>query len=111
MKGEQEENWVSVASVGDVEEEDVIQVKAGDMTLALYLVEGKYYATDDNCTHEDACLSGGYVDGNTIECPLHQGVFCISTGEAIHFPVEEPVQTYPTRTEGNTIFVKIKAAF
>lgn len=101
------ENWVCVASAGDVDEEDVLQVEANGKMIALFLVDGKYYATDDLCTHEKACLSDGYVDGPTVECPLHQGVFCIKTGKALHPPVEVDVKVYATKTDGSSIYIDL----
>ena len=44
-------NWIPVASEGDLIEDDVIGVKVNGHPIALYLVDGKVYATDDVCTH------------------------------------------------------------
>src|SRR3546814_8090439 len=74
--------WHRVASTSDIPEEDVIRVEVGALAIALYRVKGEYYATDDCCTHQEARLSDGFVIGDVIECPLHQGRFHIPTGKA-----------------------------
>ena len=99
--------WTKVANEGDVDEDDVICVTLDGKKLALFFVNNTYYATDNLCTHEVAELSEGYVDGATIECPLHQGVFCLKTGEALAAPAEKPIRTYPVKTEGGGILVQM----
>lgn len=99
------ENWVRVASVADVDDEEVLQVKVGDRLLAIYNLGGRFHATSDVCTHEYACLSDGFVVDGKIECPLHQGLFDILTGKAQGAPVEEDLEVFETRVEGDDIFV------
>jgi len=45
--------------------------------------DGEVYAIDDTCTHQDASLADGWLDGCEIECPLHASKFDLRTGEAI----------------------------
>ena len=52
-------------------------------------------------------LCDGFIDGDTIECPLHQGVFKISTGEVLESPPTEGLKTYDIKIEDNFIFVDI----
>ncbi len=101
-----EENWVEVARVGDIDDEEAIRVEVGGKPVALYYVEGMYYATDDLCTHEDASLSEGYIDGTTVECPLHQGVFCLKTGKALQAPVEKDVSVLAVKVEDSGIYIQ-----
>jgi ethylbenzene dioxygenase ferredoxin component len=71
------------------------RVEAGDCPLAVFNLEGRFYATSDRCTHADASLSEGeIVDGDMIECPVHQGQFHIPTGQAAVFPCEADLRTY-----------------
>jgi nitrite reductase/ring-hydroxylating ferredoxin subunit len=62
--------------------------------IALYRVGGQVYATSNVCTHQHALLTDGYLDGDCVECPLHQGRFSIVTGEARDGPVNEDLRTY-----------------
>lgn len=102
-----QENWIKVADEGAIEDEDAICVALEGRKIALFFVDGTYYATSDLCTHEVASLSQGYVDGATVECPLHQAVFCLRTGAALAAPAEKPVQTFPTKVEGGAVYVRL----
>jgi nitrite reductase/ring-hydroxylating ferredoxin subunit len=63
--------------------------------LAVYNLGGRFYVTDDTCTHGKASLAEGTVDGTTIECPWHGGRFDIATGQPVCLPAAEPISTYP----------------
>lgn len=101
--------WVRVAAADEVEDEDALQVEVQGHKIAVYNVDGTYYATDDLCTHEQASLADGFLDGTVIECPLHQGTFCIKTGKALSPPVETPVNTYDVKVEDGEIYVHYPA--
>jgi len=62
--------------------------------IAVFLVEGKYYAIENSCTHAEASLVEGFLDGYEIECPLHGARFDIRTEEALAMPAFEAVKTY-----------------
>ncbi len=102
-----ESDWQCVASVGDFGEENVICVRAGGRRIALYNVDGEFYATDDICTHGKACLSEGFLEGHMIECPLHQGLFDVRDGSPAGAPVTEAVNGYPVRVDGDEILLKV----
>ncbi len=99
------ENWTPVAATGDIDEDDLIQVVVEDRLIAVYNLGGEFYATSDTCTHENACLSDGFVIDGIIECPLHQGRFDIATGKAQGSPVSENLATYPVKVEDGRIYV------
>lgn len=91
------------------------QVKPGEMLpiendelppLALYNVDGGFYVTSNICTHAIAILTDGYLEDDIVECPLHGGCFNVKTGEATHFPCEEPLQTYEVEVREGEIYVK-----
>ena len=65
--------WVVACQTGDIDEEDVVRFDHGAATFAVYRVDGRFYASDGWCTHEKAHLADGFVLGNAIECPRHQG--------------------------------------
>jgi nitrite reductase/ring-hydroxylating ferredoxin subunit len=94
----------------ELQEGGVIGAQAGEIDLALYLVEGRPYATDDLCTHGDARLSEGFVMDHCIECPLHQGQFDIRTGAPLCEPVTEPIRVYPVRFADGEVEVDVSAA-
>ena len=98
---------IQVCRVGDVAPGEVIRVEASGLTLAVYNLDGQYYATDDACTHGPGSLSEGcIIDGGHIECNFHQGVFDIRTGEVVQPPCMIPVKTYRTVVEGDEVFIE-----
>ncbi|MBL93940.1 MAG: Rieske family ferredoxin [Magnetovibrio sp.] len=101
------DEWHLVASTEDIDEEDVIQVRLDDLLLAIYNLDGEFYATSDICTHENTCLSEGIVVGDIIECPRHQGRFHIPTGEPKGAPASVPIPTYPVKVIDNKIYVAV----
>lgn len=101
------DNWIDVASVDDLPDEDVVGIDAGGKSIALYQVEGEVYATDNICTHGNARLCDGFLEGHEIECPLHQGKFDIRSGKAMCAPLTEDVKTYPVKIEGSRVFIAV----
>jgi nitrite reductase/ring-hydroxylating ferredoxin subunit len=99
--------WHDVGAVGLVEEGEVVGVAAGGKPIALFLNNGSYCALHDLCTHGEARLSDGYVEDGCIECPLHQGMFDIATGEPRQAPVTEAVRRYDVRVSGDRIEVAV----
>ena len=76
-----DDGWVKAGNRGDLKEGDVLGVLLAGREIALYDLDGELFATDDICTHRRARLSDGYLEGRTIQCPLHFGKFDIITGE------------------------------
>jgi anthranilate 1,2-dioxygenase ferredoxin subunit len=101
--------WFDVGPEDLVPEGEVIGVSAGGKPIALFLHEGTHYAIHDLCTHGEAQLSDGWVEDGCIECPLHQGKFCIKSGEPMTTPVTEAVETFATRIAAGRIEVAVGA--
>lgn len=99
------QNWTKVAAVTDVPEDGTLLVDVGAEPVCLYNIGGKIYATHDTCTHGDASLADGFVDGEHIECPLHQGSFHIPTGRAASVPCKTDIRIYPVKIEGSDVLV------
>ena len=99
------DQWIDVAASGTLPEGDVIGVDVGGKSIALYQIDGEVYATDNICTHGNARLCDGFLEGHKIECALHQRKFDIRNGKAMCGPLTEDVKTYPTKIEGNRVFV------
>ncbi len=106
MSAETEE-WVTVAAQAAVKPGEVLGVKAGQLDIAVYNLDGVFYATDNICTHAYAYLSDGWLEGETIECPLHGGRFEICSGKGLGAPITRDIKAYPTRLSGDEIQIKI----
>ncbi len=104
---EQEDGWHLVARTGEIEDDTPEQVRVGDAVIALCRVNGTFYAIDDICTHEFTCLSDGDIDGDEIECPLHQARFHIPTGQVRSAPATDDIATFPVRVDGDDVLVGV----
>ncbi len=100
--------WVKTIEAAAVERDGVARAQAGGQRLALYAVDGAYYATSDVCTHGQAFLSDGYLDGHLIECPLHQGLFDVRTGAAVGAPCTVAVRSFPVKLEDGVLHVQVE---
>ncbi len=99
--------WTDAAAVADVPEDDVVGIIVAGLDLALYSTGGEIFATDNICTHGQARLCEGFLEGHEIECPLHQGRFDVRTGQPTCAPVTEAIRSYPVRIEGGRVFLAI----
>ena len=102
-----EHGWCPLTDAAEVEEDDVICVNVCGRDFAVFNIEGDYYVTDDCCTHQEASLSEGYLQDDTIECPRHQGVFHVPTGKPMGAPVTRPLRVYPAQVEDGRVWAHI----
>ena len=80
-----------------------------DTPVAIYNLEGEYFATSDVCTHGQAFLSEGEIRGDEIVCPFHEGTFEIRTGEPVDPPCVIPLDRFETRVgEDGYIYITIE---
>jgi nitrite reductase/ring-hydroxylating ferredoxin subunit len=100
----------AVAAVGDVTPQTVLRAEVGDEDIAVFNLDGAYYAIKDMCTHGEARLSEGYIEGDEIECSYHAGRFEIKTGKASQFPCVVDVESYPVKVENDMILVGIESS-
>ena len=101
-------NWHRTLPVAVVAEQEVAGCTVEGRAVALYHVDGAFFATADLCTHGQARLSEGYLEDGLIECPLHQGMFDVRTGKATSAPCSIAVQTYEVKVEDGHIHVGIE---
>lgn len=98
--------WTEVARVDDVPEDGTLRVAFNGEPVCLYNLAGAIYATHDTCTHGQASLADGFVDGEKIECPLHQGLFHVPTGKAVGAPCTIDIKAYPVKIEGGAVLLR-----
>jgi nitrite reductase/ring-hydroxylating ferredoxin subunit len=99
--------WVRAAGRGDLTSGEVIGVDVAGHSIAIYDCDDGLFATDNVCTHAYACLSDGWLDGETIECPLHAARFNVRTGQVLDPPATVDLKTYPVRLVGDDIEIKL----
>ncbi len=100
--------FVRVASTSEIPAGSGKYVDVNGEAIAVFHVTGgNFYATCDVCTHEDASLAEGELEGEVVECPLHGARYNVRTGEVKALPAVVPVKTYPVRVVGNDIEVEV----
>ncbi|QJD71439.1 non-heme iron oxygenase ferredoxin subunit [Marinobacterium sp. LSUCC0821] len=101
------DKWIAAVAVDAVDEDEVVGVIVEGQDLAIYNLEGEFYATANLCSHGRVRLSDGFIEDGAIECPIHQGKFCIKTGKALCAPLTTDIETYPLRIVGDQIEVQL----
>jgi len=100
-------NWIDALAASDLPTDDVIGVPVAGRDIAVYTVEGEVFATDNTCTHGQARLCDGFLDGHEIECPLHQGKFDVRDGRPTCEPATEGLRSYPVKIEGSRVYINL----
>ena len=103
MSDTRTDGFVTVAKVGEIPQGGVKVVRIGDQPVAVFHLDGGYFALDDLCTHDGGPLAEGRLEGDVIECPRHGARFNVRTGAVLCLPAIAPVPTYVVRVEGEEI--------
>ncbi|MFD9889265.1 bifunctional 3-phenylpropionate/cinnamic acid dioxygenase ferredoxin subunit [Amycolatopsis sp. NPDC059027] len=81
----------------------------GAVPIAVFNADGELYAIDDTCSHQDASLSEGWLEGCFVECPLHAALFDLRTGMPSCLPAKRPVRTYSVVVDEGVIYVQAES--
>jgi naphthalene 1,2-dioxygenase system ferredoxin subunit len=99
--------WTDVAAESDLFDGAAIAATPAGQDIALYSLNGAVYATDNLCTHGNAKLCDGFLEGHEIECPFHQGRFDIRTGAATCAPATTALKTWPVKIEAGRVYLNL----
>lgn len=77
--------------------------------VAVFNADGELFAIDDTCSHQDASLSEGWLEGCLVECPLHAASFDLRTGRPVCLPARRPVRTHQVYVEDGVVHVRLAA--
>jgi len=99
-------SWIEVAKVDELASGAGRTVAAGELRLALFNDDGRFYALDNACPHQGASLGDGVLHDGRVICPLHSWIFDAETGQCPRGS-HAAVRTYPTRCNGDGVEVQI----
>ena len=99
--------WVDALAADELPTDDVIGIVVAGRDIAVYTVGDAVYATDNICTHGQARLCDGFLEGHEIECPLHQGKFDVRDGKPTCAPVTEAIRSYPVKIDAGRVFLSL----
>ena len=71
---------LEVCPLGALPRGEARRVEADPPIAVFHTDDGEVFAIDDTCTHQDASLADGWVEGCEVECPLHASRFDLRTG-------------------------------
>lgn len=96
-----------VAEVSELAPGTGKEVDVSGQQIALFNIDGTYYAIGNACTHRGGSLSEGKVEGTRVTCPLHGAEFEVTTGKNLTPPAPREVPSYKVRIEGNQVQVEL----
>ena len=100
-------NWIDVAAEADLFEGAGIAVAPEGQDIALFSVEGEVFAINNLCSHGNAKLCDGFVEGHHVECPFHQAMFDVRDGTVACGPATEAVKAWPVKIENGRVFLDL----
>ena len=103
------ENAVPVCAVTDLPPGSVKSFEVEGERVAVYNIDGAFYATDAYCTHAGGDLGDGMLEGDVIECCLHFGAFHVPSGKAVRDPCFTDLKTFRTEVKDGQVFVNLSA--
>jgi nitrite reductase (NADH) small subunit len=96
-----------IARKCEIQENKGKEIKIDNTRIAIFYSNGKYYAIDALCRHQDGSLAPGRVDGEIVECPLHSWHYNIRTGELLDYIKGVKLATYEVIIKGNDLYLEM----
>jgi nitrite reductase (NADH) small subunit len=100
--------FVRVASASDLPSGQAMVVEISGRTIAVFNVDGQFYALDNTCAHRGGPLGEGFVDRNnlTVQCPWHGWIYGLATG-ASPIDLMAKVETFEVTVEEGEVRVSL----
>src|SRR3989338_8335470 len=96
-----------IASLSDIPNGKMKEFRISGKIITIANTDGEYLAFDGVCTHAQCSIAGGFLDGYTLTCYCHGGMFDIKTGEVLGPPPPAPLTVYNLKIEGDDIFIEL----
>lgn len=100
-------NWFDVLPAAQIPPGTHHVIVAEGIAIAVFNIEGEFYAIEDSCTHQGLPLSDGFQEEDKIICPFHGAKFCIKSGRALSSPAYINLKTFDTRLVADMVQIKI----
>ena len=100
---------LTVCPIEELSPGEVKIVRAGELAIGVYNLNGELYAIEDRCSHDDGPLAEGDFepDEGVAICPRHGARFDVRTGEALSLPAYLPVETFNVKVEDGVVKVEV----
>ncbi|MFD5803321.1 MULTISPECIES: bifunctional 3-phenylpropionate/cinnamic acid dioxygenase ferredoxin subunit [unclassified Streptomyces] len=100
---------IPVCRLEDLPKGGSARVETSPPIAVFHTDDGDLYAVDDTCSHQDASLSEGWLEGCLVECPLHAASFDLRTGLPTCLPARRAVRTHRVSVEDGFVHVHLAA--
>ena len=97
---------VFIGLAADVPNGEGRVVEAEGMTLALFNVDGDFYALENACAHRGGPLGEGDLDGTVVVCPWHAWRWDVKTGANVNNPAVK-MPCFPVSVDDGRLFVEL----
>ena len=97
---------ITVARTSDLPEGKGMVVNADGREIALFNINGEFFALENTCPHRGGSLGDGFIEGKTITCPNHSWQFDIASGKGI-MPPNTALNTYEVEVRDDDVIVLI----
>jgi 3-phenylpropionate/trans-cinnamate dioxygenase ferredoxin subunit len=98
--------WTHAADESDLNPGQHVVIDVDDVMVAVFNIDGEFYAIEDVCTHDGSEIASGCIYGDEIECPRHGARFSIKTGEVTAPPAYDPVDIFPVQVVNGMVQVR-----
>ncbi len=99
--------WTDIGSLAELEASSRIESDVDGSRVRVAQVNGKLYAFEDRCTHDDSPFDDAPMEDTEIICPRHGARFCLRTGEALSPPAYEPLRIFEVRENAGRVEVRV----
>ncbi len=96
-------SWVVIGSADELANGERMVLQIDEKFVAVFNVDGDYFAIEDRCSHDDGELADGTLNGCEIECSRHGAKFDIRTGKAMSAPAIVDIDSYEVKVEGEEL--------
>jgi 3-phenylpropionate/trans-cinnamate dioxygenase ferredoxin component len=102
--------WIKACEMKELNNTELVGFDINEKKILISRIRDRVYATDRICTHAYADLSTGFMneDEGTITCPLHMSSFRLEDGTPQNLPAEEPLKTYKTKIQDNSVYILVE---
>jgi 3-phenylpropionate/trans-cinnamate dioxygenase ferredoxin subunit len=99
-------DWIDVSLCSQMASGEHRIVDVDGTEVAVFNIDGDFYAIEDVCTHDGAEIASGTLQDHQIICPRHGARFCVKTGKALKAPAYQDLLCFPVRIENGMLQVR-----
>jgi 3-phenylpropionate/trans-cinnamate dioxygenase ferredoxin subunit len=99
---------LTIARTTDIKPGELAAFDVEGIRVAVANADGRYFAIDDTCTHEQCSLAAeGTLEGTVVTCGCHGAQFDVTTGAVLAPPAPEPVKAYLLRIDQDNLVIEV----